>query len=181
MRVWGLKKRTAREYAKIVTQLLQPGKVPLLKYNFEFEEATRTRYARISHLTELLENNPRLCGEPRKLVVYGMLLWHIKESTTLEYVRIAVMKVHRETLTDTVHAAWTRKRQLRNLVLFRLALRDKSLAQNTRGLVEKAMICWHVQERTARKNVKRVKSMLQSTEGRIQNERPTWNRDPANQ
>jgi len=170
MRVWGLEKRTARGYVEIVMQLLQLAKVPLLKYNFEFEEATRTRYARINYLTELLENNPCLCGEPRKLVVYAMLLWHIRESTALEYVRTAVMKVRHETLTDTVHAAWTKKRQLRNLVLFRMASRDKSLAQDTRGLVEKAMMCWHVQERTARKNVKLVKSMLQSTEGRIQNE-----------
>lgn len=170
MRIWGLKKRTAREYAEIVSQLLQSEKVPSLRYNFEFELGTRTRYARINHLTELLENNASLCTEPWRLVVYCMLMWHIRKSTGLEYVRTAVMKVHRETSTDTVHAAWTRKRQLRNLVLFRLALRDKSLAQNTRRLVEKAMICWHVQERTARKNVKLVKSMLQSTEGRIRNE-----------
>lgn len=162
MRIWGLKKRTAREYAEIVSQLLQSEKVPSLRYNFEFEQGTRTRYARINHLTELLENNASPCTEPWRLVVYCMLMWHIRKSTGLEYVRTAVMKVHRETLTDTVHAAWTRKRQLRNLVLFRLALRDKSLAQNTRGLVEKAMMCWHVQERTARKNVKRVKLMLQA-------------------
>jgi hypothetical protein len=153
--LWGMNWRTAREYCNVAYSMLHNNN----EDTYRIREAANTRRKRINHLHCMLIADKDLQANPWKLVHYAMRTWGVGSRIAREYEHGAWTKfVYEDFLEDTL--ASRLKTPFRTAQLYSLALDDPDLAKNPHKLVEKAMLLWGVQRRTADLLTKRVTAMF---------------------